>query len=190
MLENYLTSLIHMKRGQLIIIYSLLGMMSPGCETEEAFTPVYDVPDEFQPHVEQFVIEANTRGLEMQIDNLIIRYDSSLDLSVCATCNSNSLTENIQKIVLINKNNKCWNNDSQLEALIFHELGHCILGRPHTSELLPNGDPKSLMIANNISVYATCEYDIGGGDCDQTYKREYYLDELFDEDTPVPDWAK
>ncbi len=159
------------------------------CQSEKDFIPVYNVPDEFQPEIDQFIIEANQRGYGMVIDNLIIRYDSSLDHTLCANCNSQSLSDDIQKIISINANNLCWDNEYHLEALIFHELGHCILGRSHTSELLPNGDPKSLMIPNDITIYSICEYDIGNN-CNKSFKRDYYLDELFDETTEVPDWAK
>ena len=77
-----------------------------------------------------------------------------------------------------------------LEVLIFHELGHCVLGRLHQNDYLPNGDPKSLMIQNELDQYA-CVYDLSGdNDCNNLFKREYYLDELFDPTTPTPDWAQ
>ena len=43
------------------------------CQKEEAFTPIYDVPEEFQSIVEQFELEAKARGLEIEINNLIIK---------------------------------------------------------------------------------------------------------------------
>ncbi len=79
------------------------------------------------------------------------------------------------------------------EALIFHEIGHCILGRSHNNEPLPNGDPKSIMVIENQKLYWPCIYDIdgnGGPDCNNTFKRAYYVDELFDENVQIPDWAR
>ena len=158
------------------------------CQTEEPFIPIYDVPLEFQQHVMQFINEANNRGQRLEIDDLTVLYDE-LDISICATCNSSSLSPTTHKVISINAS-KCWLNDVQLEALIFHEMAHCFLGRDHNSELLPNGDPKSMMIANDISIYSPCVYAFGGDDCNQLFKRVYYLDELFDETTQIPDWAE
>lgn len=160
-----------------------------GCTPEESITTIYDVPEEFQPIIEQFELEAISRGRELDIDNLIIRYDENVLEPYCATCNSKSLDPKMQKIISINPD-KCWLNDFAKEALIFHELGHCILGRDHDNALLPNGDPKSMMIENNISIYTPCVYAIGGDNsCNFVFKRDYYISELFDEMTPIPDWA-
>lgn len=40
-----------------------------------------------------------------------------------------------------------WQSTSEIkkEVLLFHELGHCVLGRKHTEELLGNYSPKSIM---------------------------------------------
>ncbi len=79
------------------------------------------------------------------------------------------------------------------EELVFHELGHCLLGRTaHRTSRLPNGEYASVMNGKESGLYSSCVYDIGGANngCDDRYKRTYYLDELFDENTPAPDWAK
>lgn len=173
--------------------FSLFGLFIiclAGCSNQDEFEPVYDVPEEFQVIVETFIEEAALRGFNYQITNLILRYDDDLESKYCGQCNSNSMDENTQKIILINSR-KCWLNDYQKEALIFHELGHCFLGRSHDASLFPNGDPKSMMAKSNISIYSSCIYAIGGtNDCNYTFKRSYYLDELFDEATPMPDWAQ
>ncbi len=171
-----------------LISVFLIALIS--CQEEETFRPVYDVPKEFQSILEQFELEAIARGFDIEIENLIIKYDEGIEEIYCATCNSKSLDPNIQKIILINPD-KCWLNDFAKEALIFHELGHCILGRDHDNSLLPNGDPKSMMVENNIIIYSPCVYAIGGNtDCNFTFKRDYYISELFDEETSIPDWAK
>jgi hypothetical protein len=53
--------------------------------------------------------------------------------------------------------------------VVFHELGHCYLGRGHSEETHPNGVCKSIMRSGN-------------GGCFDNYNsttREAYLDELF-----------
>ncbi len=160
------------------------------CTSKNEFEPVYDVPAEFQPIIETFISEARQRGFNYRIDNLILRYDDELDNIFCGKSNVITQENNIQKIILLNPK-KCWINEYQEEAVIFHELGHCFLGRMHKEDLLPNGDPKSMMVKDNISVYSPCVYAFGELDeCNFTYKRAYYLDELFNENTSIPDWAK
>ena len=156
------------------------------CQKKNNF--IYNVPAEFEPHVKKFISEANARGHFISIDNLVIQYDNSPSLLICATSNTISAQNDVQKIISI-KAQKCWQNDVQLETLIFHELGHCILGRTHDSNLLPKGDPKSIMYPDNIELYSPCVYAIDPA-CNNLYRRAYYIDELFNPSTPVPDWGK
>ncbi len=160
------------------------------CSKHESFVPVYSVPPEFQGIIETFIKEAAKRGHTIVINNLIVKYDSTLSIPFCGEANTSSPDNNIQKVITLNPQLHCWNNDLELETLIFHELGHCTLGRSHTSELLPNGDPKSIMIPDNISLYSPCVYAINDSCIDVSFKRTYYIDELFDTKTPIPEWAK
>lgn len=170
-----------------LISCAFMGFSLAGCE--QGFEPIYDVTGDLQIQVDTFLEEATIRGHEFTIDNLIIEYDSGLALSTCGTCNSYSKSNDIQKVIKINPSCTITYNE-QMEALVFHELGHCVLGRQHDTALLPNGDPRSIMTPRNLDLYAPCVYQIGEENCNYTFKRSYYLDELFDESTPVPDWAK
>jgi hypothetical protein len=76
----------------------------------------------------------------------------------------------------------------ELETLVFHELG-IVYGRAHNTDTLPNGDPKSIMVPNKISLYSVY-IPIGNQPCDNGFKRPYYLDELFNPQTAAPDWSK
>jgi len=160
-----------------------------GCQKKNNFSLVYSVPPEFEYYVESFITEANARGHHISINDLIIQYDSALSLQYCAQSNMISSQNDVQKIISINARLKCWQNDVQLEALIFHELGHCILGRDHDTSLLPKGYPKTMMYPNDIALYSPCVY-VFGDSCNKLYRRPYYIDELFDPATPVPDWGK
>ena len=157
-----------------------------GCGKSSDF--VYDVPDEFELHVKKFETEARARGKDIRITNLIIKYDASVSSVYCAKSNVISSTNDVQKIILINPQ-ACWQNLIQLETLIFHELGHCILGRQHDTSLMPKGDAKTIMYPDDITLYSPCVYNVGNP-CDLTYRRPYYVDELFNPSTPAPDWAK
>lgn len=171
-------------------IYPVVLVFLLGCSKDSDFTPVYDVPEDVQPFVETFINEAASRGFSFEIKNLIIKYDESQVSTHCGQCNSDALNANVQKVITIYPNVHCWFSPEEQEALLFHELGHCFLGRLHDTSLLPNGDPKSIMIQSNLGVYAPCIYYVGDENCNNTFKRPYYLDELFDEATPIPEWGK
>lgn len=161
-----------------------------GCMKHQTETTVYKVPAELSPLVDNFISEAARRGYTIQKNNLIIEYNIGSDGELCGSCNSTALDPGVQKIITIYNVNPCWFNDQQLETLVFHELGHCILGRGHTTDTLPNGNPKSIMVPNNLSLYSPCEYPIGNQACDNSYKRPYYLGELFNIYEPAPDWSQ
>ena len=156
------------------------------CGKENEF--VYNVPGEFEPIVQRFIAEAKAKGKNIVINNLIIKRDSTLSSILCAMSNTISSKNDVQKIISITVP-YCWQNEIQLEALIFHELGHCILGRAHDNSRMPKGDPKTIMYPDNISLYSPCIY-LFGNPCDLLYRRPYYIDELFNPATPVPDWGK
>ena len=171
-----------MLKHLLVVVIILLF----GCQKDKDFR--YDVPQEFEPHVQRFITEAAARGHQITINNLIIKYDLSSSTNYCATSNVITSGNDVQKIISI-KSLNCWQNDVQLETIIFHELGHCVLGREHDNTLMPKGDPKSIMIPDNPTIYSPCVYPIGSP-CDLLYRRTYYLDELFNPATPLPDWGK
>ena len=69
------------------------------------------------------------------------------------------------------------------EDLLFHELGHALLGRKHLNSTLENGDWKSIMCGGDKVNNRSWNINYRGE------RRKYYLDELFDESTKQPDFA-
>lgn len=157
-----------------------------GCQKKIDF--VYNVPPEFEPYVQRFITEAKARGHTITINNLIIQYESTQSFQYCAASNVVSSQNNVQKVITVNSHT-CWQNNAQLETLLFHELGHCILGRDHDMSLLPRGYAKSIMYPGDIELYSSCVYALSDS-CNKLYRRTYYLDELFNPSTPVPDWGR
>lgn len=77
------------------------------------------------------------------------------------------------------------NYKSTREELYMHELGHAILKRmEHDYTRLPNKMYKSVMGNFSDSYYSGWSYRD-----DIMYRAEYYYDELFNPNTPAPDWA-
>lgn len=176
-----------MIKGILLVV---LAFFAAGCMKHQGGSTVWKVPAELSPLVDTFISEAARRGYTIQKNNLIMEFSMGNDGALCGSCNSTSLDPGLQKIITIYNASPCWFNDQQFETLVFHELGHCILGRTHTTDTLPNGNPKSIMVPDNLSLYSPCEYPIGNQPCDNSYKRSYYLNELFFLHGPPPDWSQ
>jgi hypothetical protein len=72
---------------------------------------------------------------------------------------------------IIKINIKYWGDDTELEReqLMLHELGHCILLRPHRNDEFDDGTPKSIMYWRLMSERVYLQ------------KYDYYIKELFTE---------
>jgi hypothetical protein len=178
------------------LLYILLVCQIIACKTDVAVAPtIYQVSKEIEVYVDKFIEEAKIRGREFKKENLLAEFGTIDKVGVCGQCSqANANADKFQKKITIVKNNNCWTTASEesKEALIFHELGHCWLGRiPHNDNVFPNGSPVSIMNSSNENPYGICQYDISNnGECDKRPRRKYYIDELFDEKTALPVWGK
>ena len=169
-------------------------LLLAGCREPEP-APIYLVPDEVEPYVSAFVEEARLRGMEISVSNLVVDFGTTENPGACGECRHVPNRPERQKRIVLSTRSVCWAyaTPQAREALIFHELGHCLLNRNHRDDQLPNGDYASLMNSSYNRLYEPCAYDLEGDNgksCNQTFKRPYYLNELFDETTPVPAWAQ
>lgn len=162
-----------------------------GCQkTDPAPTPPrYEVAASVEPYVRRFVDEAQKHGKTVDATNLVVKFDTLLIGEVCGECR---LAPGEPPTVRLNPRGFCWATagEEAREGLVFHELGHCLLRRTHKDARLPNGLYASLMNSDDTGVYAVCTYPLGADACDKRPRRPYYLNELFDEKTPVPEWGK
>ena len=114
--------------------------------------------------VKAFEQAARDQGRTLIVDDLIIEVSQDLDSRVAGECVTGTfLTPTIRL-------NKIWVESSDreyLKLLIFHELGHCVLGREHHMNRLRTGSPESIMYPASVSL--------------RQFKKEenYYLAELF-----------
>ena len=172
------------------ILNVLLIAVLTGCQSDSPEPVQYSVPPEVEPYLKTFREEAQKRNVSVSTDNLIVEFGTVKAEDVCAQC----LRENgkTPRITINDKNPLCWQQASQYEreCLLFHELGHCLLKRAHKSDKFPNGAFVSIMNPDDIGIYDTCRYPIGGDECDKRPRRDYYIDELFDPATPTPAWGK
>lgn len=144
----------------------------------------YSVDSSFTDYLIRFENEGASRGhtFDPQINGLIIEFGN-------LTKNEAGLTH-YEKPVRIQIDKTYWNAisksagaDLMKEDLIFHELGHGLLKRDHLNTTLENGDWKSIMCGGTKVDNRSWNINYRG------IRRKYYLDELFNESTPAPDFA-
>lgn len=163
------------------IVFSFLG-----CKKEQKAPPTNTptntptttsnaVSTSFTSYVNRFISLASTRGYSLSSSSLVISYDSSLSgtntLGYCTTGGANP-------IIGINRTYwESWASQGrsyEMEQLMFHELGHCLLSRSHDNNTINASNdssssiPVSIMNAYHISpTYYNVNYT-------------YYINELFD----------
>jgi len=109
-------------------------------------TDEYNVDSAFTDYLQRFEDEAATRGryFDLHKTGLIIEFGNLKGGYAGLTHYENPIRIEIDQ--------KYWNaitkyagSDLMKEDLIFHELGHGLLGRKHLNSTLENGDWKSIM---------------------------------------------
>lgn len=143
---------------------------------------VYQVPTIVQPYIDDFLAEANQRGIDLVIDDLIVEFNASLDISgddKAGICTYGSDARS--PLIELDSTSLNWQlNEFTREQLVFHELGHCILGRrEHNNLRLNNNNYQSVMRAEGNPIYGRLSL----------FKRDFYLDELFHINSENPTWS-
>lgn len=112
----------------------------------------------FESYVADFEAAALDHGRRVEHGGLVIVFGQPRD-AARAVCDHGPLQN---PTITVRNSNWSMLNEVAREELIFHELGHCLLGRGHESEMGADGAPKSLMFpgtpewaayANNRAAY-------------------------------------
>lgn len=147
----------------------LIALMLTGCAKHK---PVIAIDPTFQPQWNAFVAEANNRGLKAiaMVDDISIQFGNPS--AACGTSADGCCRQQIGETPTITVSYHAWQyfDNNQKEALIFHELGHCILNRRHENTT-ENGIPISLMYY--ISAIGSIDVHYNG------HTRIEYINELF-----------
>ena len=157
----------------------LLSFFIAACKSNDITTdPV------FAKYQERFIAEGRKRGVSDEILNRKVK----IQFGITTNQTAGMCEYKPGGINTITIYPDAWNLETYDEALdlyrenfLFHELGHCILFRDHKPDLLEDREVASMMRAGTAS---------------ETYfnykgkRRNYYLDELFNEQTPAPYWSK
>lgn len=144
----------------------LLGFVF-GCMALTSCHEEQIVDEDLSPYLERFKTEAALRNITIDYDRKPIeaRLETHQKEVALGWCNHDF--DNPNKVIV---NLVFWNilDDFEKEKLIFHELGHCVLDRPHLDRIRGDGFCKSIMHS--------------GQACADNYSpdtRQAYLDELF-----------
>ena len=144
-----------------------LSMIIISCTDEEAYTFENEVDTELIQYFHSFAEEALERDVVINWDEE--QLSASL-MEITGDAVGQCLTyDNGNRRINVDQNFWQASNTLAKEFLIFHELGHCVLGRAHYDESNSNGSCLSMMTS-------------GEGSCRANYNnrtREEYLDELF-----------
>lgn len=143
--------------------------VQPTDESDIEVHAYYGVNEELWPYFARFEAEALQRGIfvDLREAQITAEIEQIEDDGVAGKCRYSSHFPNH---VTIDK--AFWDSTSDLgrEFVVFHELGHCDLGRDHRESTNADGTCKSLMRS-------------GLNGCRDNYRsntRAAYLDELFD----------
>ena len=144
------------------------------CKKEDVFTetsdPLIDAESALKPSCVRFTNEAKARGIAVDLSDhpltgIISDIPTSQVIGQCSYSNETPYKVTIDK--------PFWDKASDLgkEFVVFHELGHCVLGRAHDESTDSRGFCLSIMRS-------------GTGTCRDSYNstsRKALLDELFSE---------
>lgn len=158
----------------------LLALSITSCHDD----PTYKVDAALNEYLQRFLNEGAVRGrnFDLKEQGIIVEF-GDLEGSVAGRC----YYEDPVRIVL---DKAYWDNlalssngEELRENVIFHELGHGLLDRRHINNYLVNGDWKSMMCGGTVVDNRSWNINY------RAIRRQYYLDELFNSNTPTPYWA-
>lgn len=115
----------------------LLALALTACEKNK----IYNVDPAIQPYVDRFTRASNEVDHPIVVDNLVANIKTLSNPQWAGQCDINNETPTVSL-------SAAWwptFNDSMREQLVFHELGHCVLGRQHNNDVDQYGVPVSIM---------------------------------------------
>lgn len=157
--------------SKIIFLFCLVSFLS-SCKKDPDMS-LQLIPDQVRAEVETFISEGKQRGVNVELKGLEIVLSSNL------MNGWGGYYDHSNHKIFLDTTDFVFKDKETKQRLIFHELAHGILNRQHINNLLPNGDAASIM---NINIRA----DWSGLNI---FKRQYYIDELFNENTHLPFWG-
>jgi len=106
------------------------------------------VDPDFRATVEDFERTAASVGADVAVDDLVVEYGETSNAAAGATCYRRTM--HTPRIAV---DRGAWDamTDAQKREALFHEMGHCVLNREHTTERYPQDNcPRSIMAPSPV----------------------------------------
>ncbi len=120
-----------------------------------------EIDPQFSGYVEGF---KTASGNTVTIDDLIIQFGDTENPRARGICR---VADDSTPTIIVNQTTWEAISEAEREELIFHEMGHCVLGRKHHARTRTSGAPESIMYPFSLTAH---EYES---------EKQYYHDELF-----------
>jgi hypothetical protein len=145
------------------LFISLIALLTLAMGGKRPDIPEPGVPSPAEPYHAKFRELANTYGAVLVGKSVVFSFRSFFG-STIGMCRMNGSGRNSVEL-----SSSAWSkgSDTFKEMLVFHELGHCLLGRGHKNSRHSDGRPESVM---NSFIFDGRTY---------TANRDQYLKELF-----------
>lgn len=163
----------------IIILAVAVGCSDDGTETPS--TAIYNVDPVFETYVQEFIAEGAKRGKDINFDDSGL----SIQFSEFPLDGAAGLCRLGRYDIEIDKANWFRFSERFRSYLLFHELGHCELDRLHRNNTFSDDSWKSILRGDPFKGIENRQPVAYFG-----FRKEYYLDELFDQSTPDPEWSK
>ena len=133
-------------KNLIIVILSLVGTVACGRAPEKDL-------GEFAPYVSSFEQKSQEVGAPIQVTDLKMRFG---DLQAAQEDGVCEIKEGETPTITIDQTAWSVMDETTREAVVFHELGHCVLKRVHDNTLDKVGMPVSLMYPTQMdsSIYS------------------------------------
>jgi len=153
------------------IIYCVILLSLLACDDE--LDNITVIPAELQTYFDLFKTEAALRGVEIDYTGMKVYYHDFSSPTQTGDSNRDKMR------IRLDSSNASFQKEPQ--RIIFHELGHLLLDRRH--------DDSRMGKRELVKSFMNCCYPPKPGYETIPEMQKYYLDELFDPNTPTPDWA-
>lgn len=145
----------------------------------------YNIDGTLDSYLQMFLDEGKKRGFDFNVEeNGLIMEFTKLEGNTIGLCT-------YQSPLLVQIDKDYWeettnyeNQEDLRQNVVFHELAHGLLNRPHDNSLLPNQEWKSIMCGGDEVPGRVWAVNFNG------YRKEYYLNELFNIKEKAPEWSQ
>ena len=145
----------------------------------------HTVDSTLEPYLDRFLAEGAKQGKNLNIDKnggLIMEFADLTPPTIGLCYPSLPVRIQIDRKYWKDTENSA-NRENLRENVVFHELAHGFLGRKHRNDSLPNNEWTSMMCGEPQVNGRNWAVNFNGR------RKDYYLKELFDVNTPIPEWS-